>query len=84
MHVYDIHPRKDHRGFRLISDVLLFTTLSTIKPSDNNHKHYDGRPSDHKSNEVSNVFAHFIFRFIQASSILCVNRIALESLLLFK
>jgi hypothetical protein len=56
--------RKDHRGVDLISDALLFTTPSVIKPSYKNHKPYDGRPSDRESNEVSNVFAHLIFRFI--------------------
>jgi hypothetical protein len=73
LHVYEVRPRKDHCCIDLTSDALLFTTLSTIKPSYKNHKHYNGRPSDHESNGVSNVFAHFIFRFILASSILCVH-----------
>jgi hypothetical protein len=29
MHVYDVPPRKDHRGFDLISDVLPFGRLCT-------------------------------------------------------
>jgi hypothetical protein len=59
--VYEVRPRKDKRGADLISDVLLFTTPSTIKPSYKNHKRYNSGPSDRESNEVSNVFAHFIF-----------------------
>ena len=27
MHIYEIHPRKDHRGISLISDVLPFDRL---------------------------------------------------------
>ena len=73
MHVYEVRTRKDHRGVDLISDALLFTTPSTIKQSYKNHKRYDGRPSDRESNQVANVIAHFIFRFIRASSIPCIH-----------
>jgi len=27
IHLYEVHPRKDHRGFDLISDALLFGRL---------------------------------------------------------
>ena len=33
-HVYEIRPRKDHRGFDLISDALPFGPLWYIKPDD--------------------------------------------------
>src|ERR1700756_2967051 len=52
----------------LVSDALLFTTPSKRKRSYNNHRHCDGRPSDSESNGVSNVFDHFIFRFITAGN----------------
>jgi len=32
-HVYEIHPRKDHRGFDLISDVLPFGRLWYGEPN---------------------------------------------------
>jgi hypothetical protein len=34
MHIYDVRPRKDHRGFRLISDVLPFGALWYTTPDD--------------------------------------------------
>jgi hypothetical protein len=34
MHLYEVHPRKDHRGFRLISDVLPFGALWYLEPDD--------------------------------------------------
>jgi hypothetical protein len=34
MHVYEIRPRKDHRGVDLISDVLRFGWLWYTKPDD--------------------------------------------------
>lgn len=56
-HVYEIRPRRDKRGFDLISDVLLFTTPSTIQPNYKNHKRYDEPPSDKERKGVSRVFA---------------------------
>ena len=56
MHTYEIRPRKDKRGFDLISDALLFTM--PIKPNYKNHKRYDEPPSDRESNGVSRVFAY--------------------------
>jgi hypothetical protein len=32
-HVYEVRPRKDHRGFDLISDVLPFGKLWYIEPN---------------------------------------------------
>jgi hypothetical protein len=34
MHVYAVRPRKDHRGLRLISDVLPFGALWYLEPDD--------------------------------------------------
>ena len=34
MHVYEVRPRKDRRGFNLISDVLPFGALWYTKPDD--------------------------------------------------
>ena len=34
MHVYEVRPRKDHRGVDLISDVLQFGCLWYTKPDD--------------------------------------------------
>jgi hypothetical protein len=34
MHVYEVRPRKDKRGFDLISDVLPFGRLWYTKPDD--------------------------------------------------
>jgi hypothetical protein len=34
MHVYEVRPRKDHRGFDLISDVLSFGRLWYTKTDD--------------------------------------------------
>jgi len=34
MHVYEVRPRKDHRGVDLISDVLPFGRLWYTKPDD--------------------------------------------------
>jgi len=34
MHVYEVRPRKDHRGVDLISDALPFGRLSYDKPDD--------------------------------------------------
>jgi hypothetical protein len=34
MHVYEVRPRKDHRGFDLISDALPFGGLWYTKPDD--------------------------------------------------
>ena len=33
-HVYEVRPRKDHRGVNLISDALKFGALSYTKPDD--------------------------------------------------
>jgi hypothetical protein len=34
MHLYEVRPRKDHRGVDLISDVLPFGRLWYVKPDD--------------------------------------------------
>ena len=34
MHVYEVRPRKDHRGFDLISDALPFGGLRYLNPGD--------------------------------------------------
>jgi hypothetical protein len=34
MHIYEVRPRNDHRGFRLISDVLPFGALWYTTPDD--------------------------------------------------
>lgn len=34
MHVYEVRPRRDHRGFDLISDALPFGRLWYSKPDD--------------------------------------------------
>jgi len=32
-HLYEVHPRKDHRGVDLISDVLPFARLWYVEPN---------------------------------------------------